>query len=45
MPIGKSGNLLLRIVLDDEAKERLNECDSQLRIGASGLVRFTDNRQ
>ena len=45
LPIAKSGNLLLRIRVDDEAKERLSEVNNQLRIGASGQVKFEDERK
>ncbi|MEO0804544.1 MAG: hypothetical protein AAFY57_20100, partial [Cyanobacteria bacterium J06642_2] len=40
----KGGNLLLKIIVDDEAEERLKELDYQLRMGASGLVKFEDDR-
>ena len=40
----QSENLLLRIIVDDEAKEELERIDSSLRIGASGLVKFLDER-
>ena len=44
IPLGQSGNILLRIIVDDEAKEELERIDSSLRIGASGLVKFVDER-
>ncbi len=40
----KAGNLLLRIIVDDFAEERLKQLDYQLRVGASGLVKFEDER-
>ena len=43
-PIQKSGNLLLKIILDDRAMDCLKERDFELRIGASGRVRFSDER-
>ena len=44
IPIKRSGNTLLRIAVDDDAFSRMKEVDFQLRIGASGLVRFEDER-
>lgn len=41
----KSNNLLLRILVDDVAEARLKELDYQIRIGASGLVKFSDERK
>ena len=43
--IQKSGNLLLRIVVDDDAKGELSRLDNELRIGASGKVKFLDERE
>ena len=40
----KGDNQLLKIIVDDEAEERLKELDYQLRMGASGLVKFQDER-
>ena len=40
--VQKSGNLLLRIVTDEDALEDLKKVDFELRIGASGKVKFTD---
>ena len=39
-----NNNLLLSIKVDEDAEPRLEELDHSLRIGASGLVKFTDNR-
>ena len=44
IPIKRSGNTLLRIAVDDDAFSKLKELDFQLRIGASGQVRFEDER-
>ncbi len=38
----KAGNLLMKLVVDEEAMSRLKEIDHTLRIGASGLVKFAD---
>ena len=43
-PIEKSGNLLLKILLDDRAMACLGERKFELRIGASGRVKFSDER-
>ena len=43
-PIEKSGNLLLKILLDDRAMACLEERKFELRIGASGRVKFSDER-
>ena len=40
--VQKSGNLLLRIVTDKDALEGLKKVDFELRIGASGKVKFSD---
>ena len=40
--VQKSGNLLLRIVADEDAVEGLKKVDFELRIGASGKVKFSD---
>ena len=40
--VQKSGNLLLRIVTDEDALEDLKKVDFELRIGASGKVKFSD---
>jgi len=39
-----SGNALLRIVVDDDAKEAMKEHGYHLRVGASGSVLFGDHR-
>ena len=44
IPIRRSGNTLLRIAVDDDAFSRMKELEFQLRIGASGQVRFEDER-
>ena len=40
----RAGNLLLKVVVDEDAKEELKASDFSLRIGASGLVKFQDDR-
>ena len=42
--IQKSGNMLLRILVDEDAKQQLSRVDFELRIGASGKVKFVDER-
>ena len=42
--VQKSGNLLLKLIADDRAMACLKELDFELRIGASGRVKFTDER-
>ena len=39
-----NNNLLLSIKVDEDAEPGLEELDYSLRIGASGLVKFADNR-
>lgn len=41
----KGGNILLRILVDDEAKKDLSRHDFQFKIGASGLVKFEDEKR
>ena len=43
-PIVKSGNLLLRILVDEDAKWELSKVNDELHIGASGKVKFQDER-
>ena len=43
--VKRSGNKLLKIVVDDDTMERMRELDFQLRVGASGLVKFLDERE
>ena len=43
--VERSGNKLLKIVVDDDAMERMRELDFQLRVGASGNVKFQDERE
>ena len=40
--VPRSGNLVLRILVDDVAEARMKELRYELRIGASGKVRFED---
>ena len=40
--VPRSGNLLLRILVDDVAEERLKEISYELRFGAAGKTRFED---
>ena len=42
--VASSGNLLLKILVDEEAEPRFKELSYQLRIGASGYVKFEDDR-
>ena len=42
--IQKSDNLLLRILVDEDAMENLKQVDFEMRIGASGKVKFSDDR-
>ena len=42
--VQKSGNLLLKIVVDDVAMQGMEENSFELRIGASGKVKFLDDR-
>ena len=42
--IQKSGNTLLRILVDEDAKQQMSRVDFELRIGASGKVKFIDER-
>ena len=43
-PIIKSGNLLLRILVDEDAKWEMSKVNDELHIGASGKVKFQDER-
>ncbi len=38
----KAGNLVLKLLVDEEALTRVRELDMNLRIGGTGLVHFTD---
>ena len=42
--VASSGNLLLKILVDEDAEPRFKELSYQLRIGASGYVKFEDDR-
>ena len=42
--VKKSGNLILKLVADDEAIAGLTRCEFELRLGASGKVKFQDER-
>ena len=45
IPVHRSGNKLLKVKVDDDAMERLRELDFQVRVGASGMVKFQDKRE
>ena len=42
--VASSGNLLLKILVDEDAEPRFKELSYQLRMGASGYVKFEDDR-